>query len=576
MQLPRTASSLQLTPFVALLLLLVPVFGLKAQERTFGEVTIQLRDIFEDPQNALYRTANNLKVMTREVVIRRELLFKEGAPFDPFLVEESERVLRELRFLRDVSLEQVPNGNEVDIIVHAQETWTVIPQLSFSSGDGRTRRTIGLSESNALGYGKRVEFLFRQDEGTDSVELAYDDRNFLGGKYQLQTGIFEGNEGSTYIAEFGDPYRSLVQESAWNQSILIGDTIERLFGAGEERFVYRKETESVAFRYSIAEGDAAEQVHRLTFGAEYLSESFAEATAQDFDDVNVELDELTGPPAVLAENRRFVGPSLSYQSIEQDFISMNYIDRFSRVQDYNLGEVYSTSIFYAPTPLGSREDSFLFSGVYRRGYQPNPETFFRWEAGFGTRVTDDGFENTLGRAEAKLFSVLGPLWWGDWYLGKHTLAFSADFEVGSDFDADRELLLGADNGLRGYEARTFTGDKRLLVNLEDRMHFVENVFDLISIGGAVFAEAGGATFSPVGELISDEMFANVGFGLRFAFPRSSGERVLRVDFAVPLREAPDGSDRFELRLLFAGGQAFSSRTNSEAISQQRVGVDLGF
>src|SRR5690606_14823480 len=51
-----------------------------------------------------YRAANALHIPTREWVIRRELLFAPGSCYDPFLLEESERLLRSYGFLSRVDV----------------------------------------------------------------------------------------------------------------------------------------------------------------------------------------------------------------------------------------------------------------------------------------------------------------------------------------------------------------------------------------------------------------------------------------------------------------------------------------
>src|SRR5690606_35674414 len=137
---------------------------------------------------------------------------------------------------------------------------------------------------------------------------------------------------------------------------------------------------------------------------------------------------------------------------------------------------------------------------------------------------------------------------GDVYIGKHTIATSLAADWGEDFDKDVELLLGAREGLRGYEDRTFTGDQRLVLNLEDRFHLVEDVYRLVSIGGAFFFDVGGTSRSGFGDIIKDNLYSNVGFGLRFGLTRSSGGAVVRVDVAFPLRDGPDGSEVGEPRI----------------------------
>ena len=91
----------------------------------------------------------------------------------------------------------------------------------------------------------------------------------------------------------------------------------------------------------------------------------------------------------------------------------------------------------------------------------------------------------------------------------------------------------------------------------------------------MFADVGGATREPFSELLGNGIYSDVGVGLRFAFPRSSGGRILRVDLAFPLRDGPDGSNSWQLRVVFQGGQLFSSQLRSEAQGSERANIEVG-
>ncbi len=255
---------------------------------------------------------------------------------------------------------------------------------------------------------------------------------------------------------------------------------------------------------------------------------------------------------------------------------MNYIDRFERVEDYNLGVVEDIGFTIAPQLFGSDYNALLFSLNHGQGHAFNPASFIRGEIGLAGRVEPGGFANKLGRAEVKFYNVLGDSYIGDLWFGRHTLALNLSSEYGQELDGDRQLSTGADNGLRGFAARSFNGDKRALLNIEDRIHLAENVFDVLSFGTAAFLDVGGATYDNFGSLFTNDLNADVGVGLRWAFPRSSGGRILRFDIATPLNDGPDGTKSLEFRLIFAGGQIFGSRLRSESEGAEAANVSVGF
>lgn len=547
------------------------------QVQRVRSIRIEVREIFDESDlGFFYRTLNALKVSTREEVVRRELLFKEGDVFDPFLIEESERNLRSLPFLRRVSITPVHDGEYVDLLVSVQDTWTLYPFLSFSSGGGTSKQAIGLTEGNLLGYGKRLEVLYADDEGRDKIEAVWDDRRVLNTYNRLTVGHFQRSDGPRSVGSLGRPFRSLTDPYAWSINGDYFDLVGKLWEAGDERFIYRQRHSFVAGGYTWSRGDPEVLVRRYTLGYDYTRDDFKMADEDDFEDVDVDPESVSRDPALLADDRRFSGPLVSFQQLEPDFLSINFVDRFDRVEDFNLGHDINLSFHMAPEALDSLRDTLLVKTSASDGWRTTATSFLRGELGGSFRADEDGANNILVSLQLKYFNILGSKFLGDIYIGKHTLATSLTADHGEKLDKDIELLLGASNGLRGYEDRTFAGDQRLIVNLEDRFHIVEDVYRLVSIGGAVFLDAGGTSRNGIGDIIKDRLYADVGFGLRLGLTRSSGGAVLRLDVAYPLRDGPDGSSRFEPRVLLSSGQAFSARLRSESLRSQAARISAGF
>jgi hemolysin activation/secretion protein len=96
------------------------------------------------------------------------------------------------------------------------------------------------------------------------------------------------------------------------------------------------------------------------------------------------------------------------------------------------------------------------------------------------------------------------------------------------------LLIGGDNGLRGYPLRYQAGLGRWLVTAEQRWFTNWYPFRLFNVGGAVFYDMGGAWGpNPIGTP-SQGVLRDVGFGLRLGNSRSALGNVLHVDVAFPL------------------------------------------
>jgi hypothetical protein len=317
---------------------------------------------------------------------------------------------------------------------------------------------------------------------------------------------------------------------------------------------------------------------RYSVGYSYQDATFLQADESDYADLDLNPAEVSNDPDELATDRRFSGPLFQYQTIHPEFISMNYIDRFDRVEDYNLGDESLINLHISPRTLGSRDNVAIATANRSKGWKLSNASFIRGEVGGASRYDYDSgkVENTIVRTEWKAYSVLGDLYIGERFFGRHTFASQFFVDFGENLDRDRQLLLGADNALRGYEINTFEGDKRVVLNLEERSHIADDVFQLVSVGTAIFADIGGASRQALGSIMTDELYGDVGVGLRFCFPRASGGGIARIDLALPVRDGPDGSDAWSPRVVFAAGQLFGARLRSETVGPENASLGIGF
>ncbi len=134
------------------------------QHQVFDEQdTMAFHDIkqFSRPAGDLAQTvgklANDVHILTREDVIRRELLFMEGEPYDQRLVDESARHLRNLGFIGNVTIVSDTQANHtIDVLVKTHDRWTSDPSMSVAAGGGVSGFGVGLREDNFLGRGQKV------------------------------------------------------------------------------------------------------------------------------------------------------------------------------------------------------------------------------------------------------------------------------------------------------------------------------------------------------------------------------------------------------------------------------------
>ena len=108
-------------------------------------------------------------------------------------------------------------------------------------------------------------------------------------------------------------------------------------------------------------------------------------------------------------------------------------------------------------------------------------------------------------------------------------------EAGHNLDADQQILLGGDTGLRGYPLRYQAGEGRWLFTAEQRFFTNWYPFQLFNVGGrGVLRHGRDLGTRPAGHARPRACCEDVGFGLRFGNSRSALGNVLHVDVAFPL------------------------------------------
>jgi hypothetical protein len=143
-----------------------------------------ITDTTTTSKNWLTRTGNNLHIKTQIIAINNLLLIRENEPFNSFFVKESERLIRNQKFVHDVSFYVVSAGvkkDSVDIYIRELDIWSINAEGSISP----SRFSIGISDKNFLGSGHEFKNAFT--------------RSFTNGISDFNTNYFIPNIRTTYI-----------------------------------------------------------------------------------------------------------------------------------------------------------------------------------------------------------------------------------------------------------------------------------------------------------------------------------------------------------------------------------------
>ena len=503
---------------------------------TIGSITIETHNVFDTrvptEDKRLFKMANGIHLNTREAVIRRELLFSVGDPYDPALVQETERNLRRLPFIRHADcVAAFDSRGTVDVIVRTYDAWALEVVANVKKAGGYINWKGGLADHNLLGIGKTLSGVYGRGDTTSSVAFEWKDPYFLGRKLDYSMLAVVGPESWSYSVGLNRPFYASIVRSAVGFSGNYSQNTVAVFSGGTVVGTVRKRSQQLAIDYGIALGTSTYRNRHLTVGLLHHRVDFTAVSGTS--------------PGPIPDDEKLAFLKLGAEWEVLDFIKERHIQKFSHVEDINLGFGVFPSLSWAPRlhPLSSTQSQVLPRLVLRKGFRWTSSQLLLLHCTYGSTYSDGGNSNRSVSMDASYF-VRG--------LPHQTLAFHSGYDHGWRLDPAAPLTLGERNGLRGYSRNQFTGQERLLFNIEDRIFIYDEVWRLIDVGAVVFHDSGYVWPSDRPARFSD-LKSSLGFGLRLAPSRSSNNSAVRIDLAYAMS---DNQSRSRWSLSVLGGLAF--------------------
>ena len=507
---------------------------LEAAGAVIGKIKVVVGDVFdtgiEGEDSWLYRTANRLHIETRPSVIRDQLLFDEGDHYDHRLLQETERNLRAKDYLYDAVIVPVAfDGHAVDVEVRTRDVWTLNPGVSFSRKGGENTFGVEIREDNLLGSGQRIGVEWEDNVDRQSLAVSFFDPHFRHSFTQLGLAYADADDGSTKLLQVNRPFYALDVRRAGGLYLFDNERNDARYALGKNVGEFQHQDEQYEVHAGWSRGLQGRWVRRWTAGATYELDQFAP-------DPN---EPLGGP---LPEDRELAYPWVGFELVEDNFQERVNQDQIRRTEDVLVGLRASARLGYAAEALGSDRNAFIGSARIQDG------------ADIGERQSVFGAVSASGRLESGelVNGVLAAE--GRYYLAtsrnsKFYAAMSG--AVTEQLDTELQLLLGGDNGLRGYPLRYQAGTARALFTVEQRYYTKWYPFRLFHVGAAAFFDMGRTWGRDVTGQESLGLLKDVGVGLRLGSSRSSFGNVVHIDLAFPL-DGDDDIDSVQLLVTTKG------------------------
>jgi outer membrane protein assembly factor BamA len=546
--------------FLVLLIVIQSAFPVEAKKKhrrkilkpiRLRTITVDVRNVFDPTvpgeNNWLFRLANRLHIPTKPSVIRQELLVYPGDWTDLERLAETERNLRALPFIKAAQIIQTkaPDGR-TDLLVRTQDSWTTQPQFNISSQGNQTTYSAGFQELNLLGYGKTLSYFYSKNIDGVSHQVGYSDPLFLNTRMNLTSSFQDTATGNAQDVNLAYPFYSLTTRQSGGIAVDHSIGLQKVYENGQQISQYDQSHFNLNPYYGLWVNNDPLNVLRAQLNYRYTEDIFT--------------PEGGTLPGTQPANKALSGPILSTSFLQSDFIKETFADKTGRVEDFNLGHQAYAGVGYVDRTMGATENSVPFAVNDAFGFGGSDSGFGLVSYGTSSRYR----LYTEGETAGRLFNTL---YFANFNYYRHLLddfPMTGVIHMESAYlqnpDTADVLTLGGNSGLRGFPNNSFTGNKSLLVNLEDRFYSPQEFLHLAYMGGAVFLDAG--QVQPQGNGFDrKDWHADVGLGMRFGISRSAAGTVFRVDLAYAVGPVTQ-SNRWILSI--SSSQGFGQTANTYA------------
>lgn len=495
----------------------LPSFAeLEAAGARIGEVRVVTRDVFDtdDPKEAWrpFRWANALHVKTRPGVVERALLFRSGEPVSARRIEETERLLRGTNYLYDVQIRPAAVREDVvDIEVVTRDRWTLDPGLSVGRSGGANTSSVGIKEDNLLGTG--VALGVSRVNGVDRSGTQFDlgIARAFGTRVALDYSRARNDDGRRDALSVVRPFYALDARWAAGASFSRNDRIDPVYDTGQVVSEYRRRESRGEVFGGWSDGLVDGWAQRWSLGLALQDDRYAAEPGRV-------------SPERLPGDERFVAPFVRYELVENRIEKLVNRNLVGRPEFFALGLAGSLQLGRAVIGLGSSRAAWLYAGTIGRGFGPAPEQLLTVTASLLGHQEDGRAHRQRLSLQTRYYRPQGPRW---------LFYAAASADLLRNPDPTEALLLGGDNGLRGYPLRYQRGTRRALLTVEERFYTDLFLLQLFRVGGAAYFDTGRA-WGDGSNGANPGWLRNAGLGLRFVSVRTAGSSVLHVDLAFPL------------------------------------------
>jgi outer membrane protein assembly factor BamA len=488
-------------------------------------VEIQIRNVYIDRKQVFEPTdkdwffgsklANTLHYLTREYIIRDELLFTPDSIVNESFIDETERNLRASDLFTNVKIKyDSVTPTAYDVYVTTKDRWSFYPEALIGVGGDNYQYGARLTETNLLGAGIFIsaEALHRSESNIGWQEIfQLNDRRLFRSELGLQFNLLYHQFRTDYSINLEKPYRTL------DTKLSYGLLVENMYGYD--------------FKYNTSNNYDKLYLHKrlasLFFSRGWMRQDRVFASAL------FEVSDVVRPDTAFNQAYDNGGKILiQFSSVTRNFHKVSHINQYHE-EDMPTGGYGQAVIGYAFPLFGVGERLYYVAGEGEQSYYQDGLYLYGRVQG-SSSFADGNAKYTYEEASGLAF-----------YQFNKLLILGARLQQQTVWNWHKyhQLILDNESGLIGYRLNGLTGDNRIIGNLELRV-FPDWRLWVFDLSGVAFWDIG-TVWNETVAITKAQWHNALGAGIRFHFTKSSSlKNTFRIDASYNFDERGFGSITF--------------------------------
>ena len=412
-----------------------------------------ITNLIAKPDDFVSKIGNDLHVKTRQITIRNLLLIHQNQKFDSLLVKESERLVRSMGYVHDVSffvVSTAKKSDSVDIFIRVLDNWSIVPV----GGASTSTFNINLTDRNFMGLGHEFQAGYTWYSSTGPAYTTYYTIPNIRNTY-INTSLHYSNDrynnftkSFAFDRPFFSPFAKWAAGINFTQQFRKDYIQEIDTPFVMQRFKLNSQDYWAGFATQIFKGNTEnKRTTNFISAVRFLRIRYIEKPEEILDTLHEFSNEYFYLASIGISTRKYV----------QD----KYIFNYGVTEDVPIGSVYNITAGYQIRDNTSR----MYAGVRFSFGNYHPWGYLSWDFEYGTFFHSSVPEQGVFTAAVIYFTGLKEM--GRW---KFRQFIKPQLTIGINRLSYENLTINNDNFVKGFSTSSLLGTKKIVFTLQTQSY----------------------------------------------------------------------------------------------------------